>query len=301
MSLTARSSSGSDLAKRVLRQADRAGLGDPLQPRGDVDAVAHQIAVALLDHVAQMNADPEFDPPVLRHAGVALDHRVLDLDRATHGVDDAAEFDQRPVAGPLDHAPVVDGDGRVDQIAAQRAEPGERAVLVRAGETAESDHVGGEDRGKFSRFGHHAPDAMLNSTRMRPSPPHAIAFDLKRRRGAARTAGLKAALARKAPGAHDACRAPIGFLALIALDVGQPQSLACLRSPVVMAGLDPAIRRRAAAKPYGLEAFRRRWSFGRSTRPIAWMAGASPAMTRSSLAGSSAPMARFSGDRQQTR
>ena len=182
MSLTARSSSGSDLAKCVLGQADRAGLGDAFQPRGDVDAVAHQIAVALLDHVAQMNADPVFDPPGLRHAGVALDHRVLDFDCAAHGVHDAAEFDQRPVAGPLDHAPVVDGDGRIDQVAAQRPEPGERAILVGAGETAESDHVGGEDRGEFSRFGHRAPDAMLNSTRMRPSPPRAIAFDLKRRK-----------------------------------------------------------------------------------------------------------------------
>jgi hypothetical protein len=33
---------------------------------GDIDAVAHQIAVALLDDVAQMDADTEFDALVGR-------------------------------------------------------------------------------------------------------------------------------------------------------------------------------------------------------------------------------------------
>jgi hypothetical protein len=35
---------------------DRAGLADPLQARGDIDAIAHEIAVGLLDDVAEMNA-----------------------------------------------------------------------------------------------------------------------------------------------------------------------------------------------------------------------------------------------------
>jgi hypothetical protein len=43
-----------------------ARLGDPQEPRGDVDAVAHQIAVALLDDIAQMNADAELDAPLGR-------------------------------------------------------------------------------------------------------------------------------------------------------------------------------------------------------------------------------------------
>ena len=80
----------------LLGEADCAGLGDALQPRGDIDAVAHQIAVGLLDDVAQMDADAEFNPPIFSHAGVALDHAVLHLDRATHGVDDAAKLDELP-------------------------------------------------------------------------------------------------------------------------------------------------------------------------------------------------------------
>ena len=82
-----------DLTIGVLGKTDRAGLGDAFEPRGDIDAVAHQIAVALLDHVAEMNADAELDAPIRRHAGVALDHAALHFDRAAHGVDHAAELD----------------------------------------------------------------------------------------------------------------------------------------------------------------------------------------------------------------
>ncbi len=85
-----------------------------------------------------MNADAKLDAPVGRHAGVALDHGVLHFDRAAHGVDDAAELDDRAVAGALDDAAVMHGDGGIDQIAAQRAQPRQRAILVRAGEPADS-------------------------------------------------------------------------------------------------------------------------------------------------------------------
>ena len=70
-----------------------------------------------------MDADAKFDAAIGRHAGVAFDHRVLNLDGAAHGVDNAAELDERPVAGALHDAPVVHGDGGVDQIATQRAQP----------------------------------------------------------------------------------------------------------------------------------------------------------------------------------
>ena len=76
-----------DLAVGVLGKTDRPGLGDAFKPRGDVDAVAHEVAVALLDDIAEMNANPELDALLGRHAGVALDHSGLDFDRAAHGVD----------------------------------------------------------------------------------------------------------------------------------------------------------------------------------------------------------------------
>ena len=64
-----------------------------------------------------MDADPKFDALVRRDPSVALDHRPLDFNGAVHRVDDAAELDNRAVAGALDDAAVMDGDGRVDQVA----------------------------------------------------------------------------------------------------------------------------------------------------------------------------------------
>ena len=98
----------------LLGEADRAGLGDPLQSRRDIDAVAHEIAVALLDHIAEMDADAEIDAALGRHTGVALDHGVPDFESAAHRVDHAADFDQRAVAGALNDAPAMNGDGRID-------------------------------------------------------------------------------------------------------------------------------------------------------------------------------------------
>ena len=109
------------LAIGVLGQTDRARRGDSLQPRGDVDAIAHEVAIALLDNVAQMNADAKLYALVGRDARVALDHGVLHFEGAAHRVDDAAKLDDAAVAGALDDAAMVHGDCGVNQIAAQRA------------------------------------------------------------------------------------------------------------------------------------------------------------------------------------
>ena len=92
----------------MLGQTDGAGGGNAFQSRGDVDAIAHQIAVALLDHIAEMDADAELDAALGRKAGVALDHTVLHFDGTAHGIDHAAELNDSSVAGALDHAPIMD-------------------------------------------------------------------------------------------------------------------------------------------------------------------------------------------------
>ena len=145
-----------DLPIGVLGQTDRPRLADALQPRGDIDAVAHQVAVALLDHVAEMDADPKFDALVGRDPSVALDHRPLDFNGAVHRVDDTAELDDAAVAGALDDATMMHGDGRIDQVAAQRPQPRQNPVLVGSGKPRIADHVGHQDRGEFSGLAHGA-------------------------------------------------------------------------------------------------------------------------------------------------
>ena len=151
----------------VLRQTNPAGLADALQPRGDIDAVSHQIAVALLDHVAQMDTDAELDALVGRDAGIALDHAILHLDGAARRVDHAAELDDDPVAGALDDAAVVESDGRIHEIAAQRAQQRQRTLLIGAGEPAIADDIGDQDRGEFARLAHRAPLGVATLAQMR--------------------------------------------------------------------------------------------------------------------------------------
>ena len=112
------------------------------EPRGDIHSVAHQVAVALLNYVAQMNADTELDAPLGRQAGVTLDHTVLHLDRASHGVDHAAKLDNDAVTSALDDAPMMHRDGRVDQVTSQPPEPRQGPILVSPREPAVTDHVG---------------------------------------------------------------------------------------------------------------------------------------------------------------
>ena len=110
-----------DLPIRLLGQANGTGLGDAFQARGDIDAIAHQVAVALLDYIAEVDADAEVDATLRRKTGIALHHPVLHLDGAADGIDDASKLDEDAIAHPLDDAAVMQSDGRVDQIAAERA------------------------------------------------------------------------------------------------------------------------------------------------------------------------------------
>jgi hypothetical protein len=114
----------------VLRQTNGTGLGHTFQSRGDVDTVAHQIAVALLDHIAQMDTDAKLDAPLGRKASVAFDHAVLHFDGAADCVNDASKFNDAAVASALHHTATMDSNGRCDQIAPECAQPRKRPLFV---------------------------------------------------------------------------------------------------------------------------------------------------------------------------
>ena len=59
----------------------------------------------------------------------------------THRVHYAAELHNGTITGALDDAAIVHGDYGINQIAADRPEPRQRTVFVRAGEPAVTDHV----------------------------------------------------------------------------------------------------------------------------------------------------------------
>ena len=145
------------LSLGVFRQADSVRLADALEPRCDIDPVAYQVAVGLLDDVAQMNADAKprcvlsSGRPALRSA------KPLRTSRAQRTASTTLRNSTIAVAGPLDHASVVARNRRVEEVTAQRPESGERALLVSPSQPAIADDVGNQNGCKFAGLTHEGP------------------------------------------------------------------------------------------------------------------------------------------------
>ena len=120
-----------DFVAHDAADADAARFGETFEAGGEIDPVAENVAV-LDDDVALVDADAEVDALVGRDAFVAFRHRALHLDRTAHRADDAGEFDQQPVAHRLDDAALMLLDPGVAEIAPDRAQGRERALLVPA-------------------------------------------------------------------------------------------------------------------------------------------------------------------------
>ena len=84
-----------------------ARLGEALQARGDVDAVAVDRAVGLLDDLAEIDADPVAHAAIVGDRGAALLHRRLSGYRGTHRAGGRREHRQDRVSGHVDDAPAV--------------------------------------------------------------------------------------------------------------------------------------------------------------------------------------------------
>jgi GAF domain-containing protein len=148
----------------LLREADSARISNSFKARCEVDAVAHQVAIALFHYVPEMDADPKLDPAIGRQASIALDHAVLYLDGAAHRIDDTSKLDDASVAGALHHATVMSGNGGGDQVAPECPQASERTFFVAAREAAEADHVGGEKGSEFPGLRHGSPSTAGESS-----------------------------------------------------------------------------------------------------------------------------------------
>jgi hypothetical protein len=125
--------------------ADPARLGQRLQPRGDIDAVAVNV-ILLEDDVAKIDADAKLDAAFLGDAVIAQRHLALQFDRAAHCIDDARKLGQQPVAGSFDDATAMLGDLGVRHFAAQRRQGSVRALLVLAHQPRIAHDIGRQDR-----------------------------------------------------------------------------------------------------------------------------------------------------------
>jgi hypothetical protein len=86
----------------------------------------------------------------------------LDFNGAVHCVDDTPKLDNCAIAGALDDAAMMHGDGRVDQVASERPQSRQNPVLVDTGKPRIADYISYQDRREFPNSAHGA----------RTSPPH---------------------------------------------------------------------------------------------------------------------------------
>src|SRR3984893_8784418 len=167
--------------------ADPAGLGQRLQPCGDIDPVAINV-VLLDDDIAEIDADAEFDAPHLVNLDIAQRHLALQLDCTTHRIDDARDLGPQSITGRFDNAAAMLGDLGVRYFAAQRRQDRVRAFLVLAHQPRIARDIGRQDRRQpaldaldhryilpamvpFSLFGVRRPKAGKNNRLNRASLP----------------------------------------------------------------------------------------------------------------------------------
>ena len=103
-----------DLPIGVIGHANAARLGNAFKPSSNVDAVTEDVVVIKND-VTDVDADAKFDPLILRHGGILLGHAALDFNRTAHRIDCAGKLDQHSVAGRLDDAASMGGDGGINE------------------------------------------------------------------------------------------------------------------------------------------------------------------------------------------
>ena len=124
-----------DLPPGVIGHADAARFGDAFKAGGNVDTIPEDIVV-VDDDVPDMDADPEFDPFVLRQGGVLLGHAALDFNGTAYRIHRTGKLDEHSVARSLDDPAAMGGDCGIDEGLSDRLEPGQRAFLVGTHEAA---------------------------------------------------------------------------------------------------------------------------------------------------------------------
>ena len=130
------------------RHGDAAGLGQGLDARGQVHAVAEDVLVLVVDDdFAQMHADAEQHALLLAQRVVEAGHPLLDVDRGGDRRHGRAELGQHGVARRADQAATADVDGRAPDLDLGRLEMTEGACLRAFHHPGESGEVGMDDGG----------------------------------------------------------------------------------------------------------------------------------------------------------
>ena len=139
-----------DLLVDAAGNVDFASLSYALESRRNIDAVAIDI-VGFDDDVAEIDADPIFDPVMLGQRCVAADQVLLDHDAGAHGLDGAIEDGDEAVTRGFDEPAVVLSDGGLDEVALEPLDAVVRPFLIDLHQAAVAGDVACHDGGKTPR------------------------------------------------------------------------------------------------------------------------------------------------------
>src|SRR5580704_6708668 len=81
-----------DLPISVIQNTDSTGIRYSFKASRDIDAIAKNIIV-VKDDITDVDANSKFDPFVLRHVGILINHAALDIGCAPRRIDGAGELD----------------------------------------------------------------------------------------------------------------------------------------------------------------------------------------------------------------
>jgi hypothetical protein len=151
-------------------KANSARVGEGLQPRRDIDAVAEKASI-LNDDIADIHPHAKSDALGFRQGSVAVADRLLQGDGASRRIDDAAEFQQQTVADRVDYSAPVVGDRRIDELAAILRQSLQRSGFILSHHSTVADNVGHHDRGQRSLDGKIVHSRHNPPQRFRPHGP----------------------------------------------------------------------------------------------------------------------------------
>jgi hypothetical protein len=127
-----------------------AGIGNTLEARGNIDAIAENV-VCFDDNVAKIDANPKFNPMVLRHRCVASNHVLLDNDTAPNSFDRTVENRNKSVTSGFDEPSVMPDDAGLDEVTLDPLHAKMRSFLIDLHEAAVACDIAGDNRSKTAR------------------------------------------------------------------------------------------------------------------------------------------------------
>jgi hypothetical protein len=136
----------------IVGKTNTARIRDAFETSRHIDRVAKYIA-SILDHVADIDADPEFYALIRRYVRIAFGHATLNIDCATYRIHNAVELGEQSVIGIFDNSPAMGSNIWGNQALQMFPQPYVRAFFVRAGQSAVTGNIGRKDRNEPTREG----------------------------------------------------------------------------------------------------------------------------------------------------